>query len=243
MSRWLPLLAILATTAVLAQQPAPLPPPLETPGRGAPAAVEKLGPNSYRMGTLKIDTAKREVVVPGTVNPVNVLEFVANTKGGAKAYESALTLDCNAFTFNAAMLLIGLDPARGRPAAMQFDRTPPKGDAVDIAVEWVQDGEQRRVPIERLLFDQRSNKTIPEGPWVYAGSTFVDFGDGTGKYFMAELDGVLIGFMHGPQAIIDNPRNDALDGFGAIVFNTSLGLEPETSVTLKVTAVPTRGQR
>ena len=32
-----------------------------------PAPVEKLGPNSYRIGQMRIDTAKREVVVPGTV--------------------------------------------------------------------------------------------------------------------------------------------------------------------------------
>ena len=45
------------------------------------------------------------------MNDVEMLEFVANTINGAKAYESALTLQTDAISFNAALLLIGLDPA------------------------------------------------------------------------------------------------------------------------------------
>src|SRR3989338_9272284 len=150
---------------------------------------------------MRVDTAKREVTIPGSLNPVTTLEFVANTKFGYKAYESAITLETNAVSFNAAMLLIGLDPARARPSVMQFDLTPPQGDPVEINVEFQVNGTTRRVKVEELLYDQRTKKTVREGPWVYTGSTFVDTGDGSGKKFLAELDGVLIGFMHGPQAV------------------------------------------
>lgn len=229
---------VAATTTLWAQQPAPVQPipPPEQPDTTL-AAVQKLGPTTYRLGEVRVDTALREVSVSGTVNDVQVLEFVANTKGGAKAYESALTLNTNAVTFNAALLLIGLDPGRGRPPKMQFDPTPPEGDPVDVHVQWSVNGKNRRAKVEELLYDQRTKKTLPTGPWAYTGSTFIDFGDGSGKHFLAELDGVLIGFMHGPQALIDNPRNDAVNGFGALVFNPTLGLAAATPVTLVVKAL------
>lgn len=204
-----------------------------------PAPIEKLGPTSYRIGKLRVDTAKREVSAPGTVNPVTVLEFVANTPQGVKAYESAFTLETGAISFNAALLLIGLDPARAKPPTMQFDPAAPVGDPVDIEVEWTANGKTRRVKIHELLFDQRSKKTLTAGPWVYTGSTFVDYGSETGgKRYLAESDGVLIGLMHGPQPIIENPRNDALGGYGEIVLNPEMGLTENTPITLTVRALP-----
>ncbi len=236
----LALIGLLVVAPVAFSQQAPLvqPMPVPLPPSTKPAAVERLSATMYRVGQMRVDTAKREVTTPGTLNEVTTLEFVANTKGGYKAYETAVTLETTAVSFNAAMLLIGLDPARARPAAMQFDRTPPEGDPVDIFIEWPVNGKPRRVRVEELLFDQRTRKTLREGPWVYTGSTFVDTGDGQGKKYLADMDGVLIGFMHGPQAVIDNPRNDAVDGFGAVVMNPDLGLPAGTAVTLIVKALP-----
>lgn len=209
------------------------------PGTSAPPPpppiVEKLGPSTYNVAGMRVDTAKRELSVPGIINDVTVLEFVANTKGGYKAYESAITLETNAISFNVAMLLLGVDPNHGRPSTMQFDRSPPQGDPVDIFVNWTEGGRTRNVRIEELLFDQRTKKTVPKGPWVYTGSTTVDTPDG--PRFMAEVDGVLIGLMHGPQAVIDSPRSDVIDGFGAVMLNTSLGLRAGSTVTVVVKAL------
>lgn len=229
-----PLITLIIAAALGASSQAPS----QAPPSDKPAAVEKLNATTYRVGQMRVDTAKREVTIPGHLNAAATLEFVANTTGGAKAYETALTLDTNAVSFNAAMLLIGLDPARSRPSAMQFDTTPPQGDPVEITVEWRVNGNTRRVKVEELLYDERTKKTLREGPWVYTGSTFIDIGDGTGKKYLAELDGVLIGFMHGPQAIIDNPRNDAVGGFGSISLNPKLGLSENTAVSVTVKALP-----
>ncbi len=155
-----------------------------------PSPVEKLSASTYRVGKMRVDTAKREVVVPGTVNPAETLEFLASTSQGLKAYESALSLDANAISFNAAMLLIGLDPSRARPSMMQFDATPPQGDPVEIEVEWQSGGRTQRVKAEELVYDQRSKKPLRSSPWVYTGSTFVE--DGVGRRYRAELYGVLI---------------------------------------------------
>lgn len=235
-----PLLGLLiGLAAAIQSQQLPVPPvqdPVVPTGQEKPAPIEKLGPSTFRLGKMRVDTAMREVVVPGTINAATTLEFVANTLGGLKAYESAMTLETNAVTFNAAMLLIGLDPSRARPAQVQFDPNAPQGDPVEITVEWRDGGRTRRIKAEELLWDERIKKPLQNERWVYTGSTFIE--DGTGKRFLAELDGVLIGFMHGPQAIIDTALNQAVGGYGSITLNTRLGLQENTPVSVTIKALP-----
>lgn len=197
--------------------------------------LTQLSATTFAMGQVRIDVAKREVLVPGRLNAAATLEFVANSTGGVKAYESAMTLDASAIAFNTALLLIGLDPARARVPREQFDPVPPKGDPVELTVTLTIGGKERRIPVEELIFDSRTQTTLPPGPWVYTGSTFVQ--SGAKRHLLAELDGVLIGLMHGPQALIDNPRNDAMGGFGYVMLNPRLGLPDEARLTLTVRAL------
>jgi hypothetical protein len=203
----------------------------------AKPTIERTGPNTYRIGRLTIDTAKREVVVPGTMNDVSILEFVANTRNGVKAYESAMTIDIDAVTFNAALLLIGLDPARARVPEYHFDPKSPEGDPVEMFVEWDADDAMKRVRVEDLLYDERTKTTLPTGPWTYTGSTFITLGDGR-REFMSDMDGVLIGFVHSPAPLIENPRPGAVGAYGAVVLNRNLGLKAGQAVTLTVRALP-----
>lgn len=210
-------------------------PPLPSAGAAVKptASLERLGPNLLRIGTIQVDTAKKEVSVAGVVNDVMVLEFVANTKGGLKAYESALELDTNAVNFNVALILIGLDPARSVPSKFQFDPDIPKGDPLEIWVEWTEAGNRRRrVRLEEIVYNNDTKKTLAEGPWVYTGSAF--YVDTTN--YMAESDGTLIGFMHNASPIIESPL--PLTRFGASVINPALGLKPGTAVRVTVHALP-----
>src|ERR1700722_9132129 len=130
MSRMLaPAVAVIAAlglgTALAQQVPPPVKPIEEIPT--TPSAVSKLGPGLFRIGEIKVDTTKREASAPGKVNAVQTLEFVANTLGGMKAYESALTIDTNAITFNAAMLMIGLEKEHAKVPTRHFDPIPPEG--------------------------------------------------------------------------------------------------------------------
>ncbi|MEQ1761349.1 MAG: YdjY domain-containing protein [Vicinamibacterales bacterium] len=147
-----------------------------------------------------------------------------------------MTLSADGIALNTALPLIGLDPARGRVPKQQFDPVPPAGDPVEMFVSWSGTGAERRVPVEELMFDNRIGKTLPPGPWVYTGSTFVR--TPKGDRFLAELDGVLIGMMRGPSPLIDNARADVAGGFGAILFNEKLGLASGTPVTLTIRALP-----
>ena len=171
--------------------------------------------------------------MPATVTSgVVTLEFVAATARGLKAYESALTVDTSATAFNAAMLMLGVDPAHARVPTRHFDPIPPAGDPVEIFVVPSR-ADARPVRIEQLLFDKRTGSTLPPGPWVYTGSTF-----SRGQY-MAEVDGVLIGFVHSPSPVIENPRAGAVNAYGDIIANgTRVGLPGGAAVTLVVRALP-----
>jgi hypothetical protein len=194
--------------------------------------VEKLGENLFRVGNIRVDVAKREVTIPAKVNDATALEFIANTRGGLKAYESALEVNTSAVLFNTALILIGLDKTKGVPTKVHFDPTPPKGDPVEIWVEWNANGVQRKVPAEELIWNYETKKTLPAGQWVYTGSSILE----DGRY-LAELDGVLIGFVHTPAPVIERTSFEQVQ-YGFLRLNSSLGLTPGTAVTLTVKALP-----
>ena len=200
--------------------------------RPKPAAVERLGPNLYRLGAIRVDTATREVSVTGKVNPdVMTLEFIANTKDGWRAYESAVSLDTDAITFNAALVLIGLDGSHAKGIPQQhFDRTGLTGDAVTVTLECAK-GECERMPAERLMFDRVKKETVSGGKWIYTGSSFMP----DGRY-LADTGAVLIGFVHDPATIIEYSVGAGLGNYGSIVVNPNLGIAPGTAITLTVKA-------
>ena len=85
----------------------------EKPAAAQPK-VDDLGDQRYRIRLIEVDKARQRFTVPGAVlRHEPPLEFVAATKGGSKAYESLLELGANAFEFNLACILIGLDAEKG----------------------------------------------------------------------------------------------------------------------------------
>ncbi len=218
-------------------QQTPVAPPSPPPGTqplAAPAPVTRLGDNLFRVGNVRVDLKKREISVPGKVNEAQVLEFIATTQGGFKSYESAMELETNAVNFNTALILIGLDKAHAVVPRQHFDPIPPAGDPVEIWVEWDAADGPRRVRAEQLVYNAETKQTLAEGPWVYTGSTFMA---GTNAY-MAEMDGTLIGFVHTPSPIIENPAPLSSGPFGANRLNPNLQLAPGTRVVLTVRALP-----
>jgi hypothetical protein len=202
----------------------PQPPP------AGPEPVEKLGKGLFRVGTVRVDTNRREVSVQGTINDVSVLEFLANTKGGFKNYESAIETDTNAITFNVALLLIGLDHAKAVHPPVDRGPTPPRGDEVDVLVQWQDNGQTRTVTAEELITVLPENQLLPKAPWIYTGSILIP----ERKALVADMDGILIGFMHTRASVIDHGAR--LDKeYGAYRLNTRL-IKPGTPVTILVRA-------
>ena len=141
-------------------------------------------------------------------------------------------------TFNAAMLMIGLDKDHARVPTRHFDPVPPKGDRVALWIDWTRGDEKIRTPVEHLLFDSESGQTVPSSEWVYTGSVFLEHGvSERATRYLADIDGVLIGFVHSPAPIIENVSGAGVGRYGRIVLNPNLGLEPDTPVMLTVKAL------
>lgn len=226
------LLAVVSASIVVAQERPPRVGPLtpeEMPKR--PAPVERLGPDTLRMGQLTIDTGKREITVPGVVNDVPVLEFVANTKDGWKAYESALTLETDGITLNTALVLIGLDPANATPPTHHFDPGTLKGDPLEIWVSWTAGGQVRRVKAQEVVYNVATKTTLPDEPWVYIGSGFSEDG------YLADQMGVIVSFAHTPAAIIEHPSPVGAGNYGAWRLNPGLDLKGGTPVTVTIASL------
>ena len=172
------------------------------------------------------------------MNGATTLEFIANTKNGFKAYESAIELDTNGLTFNLAMILIGLDKANSRPAQFHFDPNEPAGDPVEIWIEWKDGAKARRIRAEDLLWDRERKAGFSRGGWVYTGSIVTE----DGRY-LADLDGVLIGFVHDPASIIEWVGGNGVGRFGFIEVNPEIGLKPDTPITLTIKAIKDASKR
>lgn len=234
---------VAATATVWGQTPPARPPRQSAPPPSreygkippptAPAKVEKTGDSTLRIGAVRVDLAKKEVSVDGTINDVPVLEFIANTREGYKAYESAIETQTTAIDFNLGLILIGLDRDRAVRPRFHFDPLVPQGDPVEVSVSWTDGGVRRRVPADDLVYDMSSKKTLPRSQWVYTGSQFLP----KSTAFLADLDGVLIGFVHTPAPLIE--RVEAVPGpYGAARVNPELNLKPGTTVTVTVRALP-----
>lgn len=200
----------------------------------SPSRVEKLSATSLRIGEVSVDMARKEVSVLGHVNDVPQLEFIVNTKGGYKGYESAIEAECTAIDFNLGLVLIGLDRDRAkvRPR-FHFDPLSPEGDQVEVWISWKAGSEEKRVRAEELVYDEVAKKPLAASRWIYTGSQFFP----GSRAFLADVDGVLVGFVHTPAPLIE--RAEPVPGsFGAVKFNPTLGLTPGMPVTVTVRAVP-----
>jgi hypothetical protein len=132
-----------------------------------------------------------------------------------KLYESVLEMDTDAKSFNLSMILLGLDPKKGKASAYHFDPNPPEGDKVEIFIRWnTPNGMEMTIKAQDLIYDINTNRTFPADDWVYTGSVFLE----DGRY-LAESAGVLIGFIHDPASIIESHFSGEFQPFGSYVVN------------------------
>jgi hypothetical protein len=193
--------------------------------------IEDLGNDQYRVGAIKIDKVKRLMTVPGVMLPYEegkAIEFMAAMKRGYKSYESVLSLDVNAFEFNLACILIGLDSSKSVLPKFHFDPAPVKGDPVSITVSWEKNGKKVEHDVIDLL---NTGETKPEKPsvWSYTGSMFVD-----GNRYLAQMDGVLIGLIHDPSSIIEHKKGVGVGGWGSVTVNPDVAPEAGQKVVVNI---------
>jgi len=195
--------------------------------------VQELGHGRFRVGLIEVDRNRRRFTVPAVVHQVEgPQEFILSTQGGYKGYETTLEAGATAYEFNVACLLIGLDPKAAHTPRYHFDPTRTAGDPVAVAVVWREGGKEHRSAAADLVKDRRTNKPLPATGWVYTGSTFTP--DGA---YMAQMDGVLVGFVHDPAEIITLATGTSQTDYGNLIPNTQALPAKGTRVTVEVRAV------
>ena len=193
--------------------------------------IEDLGGERYRIGAILVDKANHRFTVPGVMLPYGegkAIEFLATTNQGFKSYESVFSLNSNAFEFNLACILIGLEAKRAVAPRFHFDPQPAKGDSVSVRVSWEQQGNTHEHDAVELL---KSGEKSPDTPstWSYIGSAFIQ-----GDRYLAQMDGVLIGLVHDPASIIEHREGIGLGNWGMLVVNGSKAPATGTPITLTV---------
>lgn len=215
-----------ATASLADEASAPVTSPMDQGPVKAPKVVD-LGNGKYRIGAIHIDKTRQHFEVAATIlRDSPPLEFLAISKGGFKAYESLIEVDANAYEFNLACILMGLDAEKAKAPKYHFDPAPAEGEPVDVFVEWTREGKTTRVDASELL--AIGSQTLPPAEWVYTGSLFT-----ADNQFLAHMDGTLIGFVHDPASIIEH-RSGFLGSFESVAVNPKLLLKVGTQVKLIV---------
>src|SRR6185437_5487784 len=84
---------------------------------------------------------------------------------GKKAHETVVTIDANPSDVHKALEELGLKP--GKPVLGDVKQTA-QGPEVAIFLEFTGlDDQARRVPIEKVLIDPKTNKNLPKLKWRF----------------------------------------------------------------------------
>ncbi len=139
---------------------------------------------------------------------------------GQKAHETVVTIDAKPSEVHKALESLGLKA--GKPVVGE-SKEAPQGPEVKIYLEVPAEGERsKRLPIERLLIDPKTNKPMPKVQWRFTGSALKQPNpDKDEKVYGADLTGTLISIF---------PVTDQT------VFQTNLTMKEEKYVKLETNA-------
>ncbi len=155
-----------------------------TPG----IAVDK----DKRTITIDAKIAPRKINDPRykEIYPIEVIACWAFPKG-QKAHETVVTIDVKPSDVHKALESLGLKP--GKPV-MGESKEPPQGPSVKVSLEVPGDGGRpKRLPIEKILIDPKTNKPMPKVQWRFTGSALKQPDpDKPTKVYGADLTGTLI---------------------------------------------------
>ena len=185
---------------------------------------------------LVVDKDKRTVTIDAKIAPRIIndprykredgkpypLEVIASYPfpKGQKAHETVVTIDVKPTDVHKALESLGLKP--GKPVAGE-SKEAPQGPEVKIYLELPSDKDKpKRVPIERVLIDPKTNKPMPKVQWRFTGSVMKQPDpDKDEKVYAADLTGTLIS--------IFPVTNET-------VFQTNLTMKEEKYVKLETNA-------
>jgi hypothetical protein len=195
--------------------------------------IEDLGNQQYRVGAIEINKAARAFTVAGTiVRDAPPLEFLATTPGGHKSYESVLEINADAYQFNLACILIGLDTSKVIPPAQRDFSQPVEGDPVDVSFSWTANGKTMSAPASDFFLQGNPPRRVESNEWVYTGSVMLPNGE-----YLAHVTGTLLGVVHKGESIIEHRLGMGVGNYGSVQVNTELVPAVGSRVSMTVTSL------
>jgi hypothetical protein len=193
------LTAMLCSAAAQAQE-STAPPTADGPSAGE-IDFERLPNGDIRLGLVLLQRDPRALLFPATINMnVGPLEVLIATPVG-RLHESLLRSEVNPLHLQTMLILLGLENG---PRLNSADH--PRGDLVDIFVEWTTDtGEIRREPVENWIIDNRTGEPMAQAGWVFVGSSVAN-----GEFLAATAGNLALLFSVG-DTVLDNPDPEAED--------------------------------
>lgn len=216
LARLLTFLPVCASLALAQDQspvePKSLPAP-DQPVEPVEPSVKKLDATRYQIGDVILDSQTREIRFPTKVNMIEgLLEYLIVHQNG-KLHESLLVTEISPTHLNLAFKLLRYPaskelhplPSETGGASNNYPDVPADVKAaarVTISVEWTEEGNVRRLPVNEWIQHAVTTRSMPVGPWIYGGSDVFE-----GK-FIAETSGDVAAIFLAPAAILAYPGDD-----------------------------------
>lgn len=175
--------------------------------------IKKLNENEFQIGKVKLNQKTREITFGAGVNIVDrPLEYLL-VNGKGKVHEALCITDVSPLQLNIAMKLLGFKESKElfeivdenyRPTGKFFNVPADikKAARLDIFLEWQQDKKTLRKPINELIYNPVTEKTMKPGPWLYTGSYMHE------GQFKAEVAGDLFAIHPRQPPLVSYPGND-----------------------------------
>jgi|GEM_PF-3260165 len=191
---------------------------------------------------ISVDLEKKRVSVKGVIirdkgSPRYPIEYVVVSEGG-NTHEALVLVKATPSNLNAALLALGLSPGKtvifrkkdppppveeveaGKTSA--YEAVPPTGTKMKIYVHWEEWTTDPYRPLEDLILDLRSRKSMERVGWIYVGSRFAEvlLGRKRVRQYMADMErNVVALYLTGyGNAIFDL---NALDGVDDSIFDVN----------------------
>ena len=202
------------------------------PAPAAPA-MQALGKDRYRIGSILVDKKARRLTVAGRILGVDrPLEYLVVTRGGYKSYESLAELDTSGSEFNLACILLGLDAGLAKRPVYQFATDAIVGQHVALEFSWQAGGKRVKATGLQMLLTDAQRAIEKRDDWVYIGSMMLE-----ATTFGADNTGALIGFVHDPTAVIEHASGLGIGAYGSVAGNRALLPPDNTPIQLTMTVL------
>ena len=159
----------------------------------------------YQMGTVVVDTNKKEVAIPGEINIATgdtTIEFFACGLLG-KSHESVLIIDAEPISIFTALGLLELKP--GMNLEVQGDPHEPKGSNVQVWVEWKQGDKVVKKTARELVWNKFTGQPMQKTHWVFTGGRIIN------NLYTPQHYHNLIAVYRDPDSILNNPLPGGTD--------------------------------